>query len=103
MSLALEQEVELFPMTENEQLRARSAKIEKDLGNLRRGLFVRHDSLLQMCLTLIERVDMLEQVVERSGIPTIKPVPIASVMDKKVKKSKSEAKMMSFALESAFL
>ena len=103
MSLALEREVELFPLTENEQLRASSAKLKKELDNLRRGLFVRHDTLLQMCLALTERVDMLEQRADREGVPTIKPVYVETIKDKKIKKSKNDDKMMSFALEAAFL
>ena len=102
MSLALEQEIELFPQTESEQLRANSAKLKKELDNLRRGLFVRHDSLLQMCLALTERVDMLEQNNYKGGVPTVKPVYVEARQKKRAPEAE-ECKMLSFALESAFL
>lgn len=101
MSLALDQEVELFPLTENEQLRAISAKLKKEIDNLRRGLFVRHDTLLQMCLALTERVDAIEQNNLRGGVPTVKPVYVETRRRKRVPEVAEEGKMLSFAIESA--
>ena len=68
------QEIELFELSETEQLRADLVKLRKELQNTRKGLFSRHDTLQKMYEDQAEEIAWLKGVIEENGIPTVRPV-----------------------------
>lgn len=67
MSTYIEQE--LFPLTEAEQVQVKMAKMEREISNLRRGIFARHNELFNM---YNEAMDLLNEA--RLEISNLKAV-----------------------------
>jgi hypothetical protein len=53
------EQLELFPLTEAEQLKIELDKFKKELANLRRGLFARHNTMEALIVELRKDVDMM--------------------------------------------
>ena len=51
----------LLSETEEEKINRRFEKVETEVGNVRRGIFQRHNDLLGMILDLQEQVKTLKQ------------------------------------------
>jgi len=53
-------QLELFPKTEIEQLREELSKVKKELGNVRRGIFSRHNEILKLIVELRSDLDTIK-------------------------------------------
>jgi hypothetical protein len=51
--------MELFPPSENELLRSEVSELKKEVANLRRGLFARHNTMEALIVELRKDVDMM--------------------------------------------
>lgn len=76
------EELELFPLTETEKLRVEIAKLHRELSNLRKGLFSRHDNLFKMYIETKEEIDSLKKMWP--------------IMDKEIHESTNAQKILPF-------
>ena len=64
------QELDLFELTETEQIRVDFNKLKTEVGNLRRGLFSRHENLLKMYCETKDELEELRKLVRNNESQT---------------------------------
>lgn len=59
-----EMELDLFNLTETELIRVDMAKLRRELSNVRRGLFARHEELLKMYCEAKDEIEVLKKSIK---------------------------------------